>query len=234
MKFKNLFLLTTTLMTLPSCDFINDLINKVEESDIEDNKDKKEENNVENKEDKKEDNEEEKKEEIVIELDYRGLTDNSAFSNEYTLSLDDAFTNYDVSYEFENEDDSSFFSVSKKDSSFVIKALKESRHTYLNIIYKEKGKTKEVKRDKITLLSNSTNCFGITSFTKTKLGNKSIEENKYASYKLKSSSIFGSANRTNDIVIPSKVKYEGNIKVVGSLSFERADFSSNSAVPLML
>ena len=93
----------------------------------------------------------------------------------------------------------------------------------MNIIYKEKGKTEETKRDKITLLSNSTN-YDISSFNPTKLGEKNIEDNKYVSIKLKQVDLFASSNKTNDLVLPSKVKFEDNIKEVGSIESSNVAF----------
>ena len=215
-------------ISLTSCDFIDGIFNKSKEDEIKEDekKDEVEEEKQENKDDanNKENNLEEEKDD-KIELDYRGLTGNSTFNNEYSLSLENDSNSYDITYELQNEDDSSFFSITKTDNSLVVKALQQNRFTYLNLVYKEKGKSTITKERKITLLSNTTD-FHVSNFNENRLGEKNIDNTKYVvvDFDVSPGDNFRSSNRTNAIVVPSKVSFEDNIKKVGAYGGYSGDY----------
>lgn len=164
----------------------------------------------------------------LIELDYRGLVDDSAFSNEISITISENISsNYNIEFSLENEEDYSFFQVLYANNALNIKALDSGRFTYLNIEYFLKGKSMVIKTKKIKLVSNTTGFSEIKDFDTniTKLGNYQINPSYYAEVatnntnnsNIKDFHRLSSNNNKYDLVIPSKVKVNGVIKEVGSL-----------------
>ena len=150
-------------------------------------------------------------EDEVIELSHENNASNSRyahFNDEYTLFFENDVEYDEISYELESADDTEFFQITKNSDTLVIKAIRRNRFTYLTLVYKKNSIT--VKTKKYTLLSVSYAPYS-TSYDGQQLGETLFDLNKYAQYRLYS---MGINNRQEDLVIPSSITIDGEVKEV--------------------
>lgn len=149
-----------------------------------------------------------------IELNYKGINDEkSAFPNSTIVDLSLSKANYNVYIDFNG--DSEYFKFEELTSTIVkITALKESRVGVLSVNIVDKDSNDLSLEKEIKINSVMTDYKYVSDYNENKLGDQLLD-----GFELGYSALFDIPynNDEEDIVFPSKIKYDGVIKDVSCL-----------------